>query len=209
MVTPHFALNFAEKQTHLLAQICVQRRQRFVHQQNFGFDHQSAGQRDPLALPPAECVGRALCKCAQAHALQIGIHLGLDLGLALFACAETISDVVKNALVREQRIVLKHQTGVALVRHDMGHVPFAEKDLALLRKDETGNGPQHGGLAASAWPEQGEELPGRNRKRKPLQNGDRPERHRDIVESDLCHGAPRVVAREARTDLSAVPRCSL
>ena len=59
------ALDAAELELHLLAQLAVERGQRLVEQQEVGLEHQRAGDRDALLLPAGQLVRPALAEPAE------------------------------------------------------------------------------------------------------------------------------------------------
>src|ERR1700692_3647196 len=60
--------------------------------------------------------------------------------------------------MREQRIVLEHETDIALVRRQAGDVLPTQADVTGVGMLESRDHPQRGGLAAARWAEQGQEL---------------------------------------------------
>ena len=64
---PHVLLDVLQLDLHLLAQLQVERAERFVQQQHPWTHDQRPGQRDPLPLPARELPGLALPVVPQAH----------------------------------------------------------------------------------------------------------------------------------------------
>jgi hypothetical protein len=60
--------------THVLAQIGVERRKRFVQQQHIGFDDDRAGQRNTLLLTAGQLFRIALADTRQLHEFERILH---------------------------------------------------------------------------------------------------------------------------------------
>ena len=65
------ALDAAELELHLLAQLAVQRGQRLVEQQEVGLEDQRAGDGDALLLAAGELVDAPLAQPAEPHEIEI------------------------------------------------------------------------------------------------------------------------------------------
>ncbi len=59
---------------------------------------------------------------------------------------------------RNKRVVLEHETDVAITHVVPGYVFTVEHDVALIRRFQAGNDPQQRGLAAARGTEQRDEL---------------------------------------------------
>src|SRR6185437_991200 len=67
-------------------------------------------------------------------------------------------DVLSHRHVTEQGVVLEHQADPAVARRHVGHVTPVQCDTAVVDSRQAGNGAQQSALAASAGPEENEEL---------------------------------------------------
>ncbi len=155
---PDLLLDPLELDLHLLAQLEVQRPERFVEQEDGGLVDQRPGERDALRLA-ARDLGR-LARLVPGQ-LDQGEHLGdpaLDLGILGALAAEAECDVLEDREVREERVVLEDGVDVALVGRQPGHVLALELDQARGRCLEATDHPQGRRLAAPRRPEQAEEL---------------------------------------------------
>src|SRR5436309_1752185 len=72
--------------------------------------------------------------------------------------AEAVADVVGDAHVREQRVVLEDRVRVPRVRRHVGHVAAGKLDAAAVRPLEAGDEAEQRRLAGAGRPEEGEEL---------------------------------------------------
>ena len=90
------------------SQLRFEVRQRFIEEKDLGLAHNGPANGHALALPARQGGGLAVEHVVDAQ--QFGrVHDPLvDLGFGGFAQAQTESHVVVQALVRVQRIVLKH-----------------------------------------------------------------------------------------------------
>ena len=67
--------------------------------------------------------------------------------------------VLAHALVRVERVALKHHGEVAALGRNAGYVSAVDEDLAGGRRLETGDEAKHGALAAAGRSDQNEQLP--------------------------------------------------
>ena len=81
------------------------------------------------------------------------------------------ADILGDGHMREQRQLLEHHAGRALRCGDTGHVAPLDTDAAGLRRLEAGNQFQQGGLAATGWSDQSDELTRAYTKRDAFESG--------------------------------------
>ena len=150
-------LDTLEFNPHVLAQIGVERRQRFIEQQHVRLDDDGAGERNALLLAAGEFLGIAPPEIGQLHQFERSCHLAPGVFLVDIAVVEPEGHILGHGLVRKQRVVLEHQAKVALVdRHIIdplaldGDVPFGGIEQA---RDHA----QGCGLAASGRPQKRDE----------------------------------------------------
>ncbi len=142
---------------HLGLAARVERRQRFVEQQQARVGAERARDRDALAFAARER-GRAP-RHQRADAQQLDDAVERDAALAGRDAAQAVFEVAAHVEVREQRRVLDHVAdGAAMRRHPgAGGVvlpDFGAEGEAALRTLQPGDGAQHGGLAAARRAEQ-------------------------------------------------------
>ena len=130
-----FAQNSGRAVAHLVAQLGVEPRKRFVEQDHPRSRHDSTGQGNPLLLAAAELMGKGIGPSLQPGAVER--PLGSRPLVGRRNVAQTERDVVAHRQMRKQRKVLKDQSHVALfrrhrhraVRHGVGtdrHPPLLE-----------------------------------------------------------------------------------
>ena len=121
----------------LLAQRAVEAGQRFVQHQQARVRRQRARQRHPLRLAAGQGVHRPPAEAAQPHQLQQFGHPpaapGGAAGLRAGLHAQSEGDVALHVQVREQRLVLEHQTETAPVGGDGGQRLSLPAHLAGVR----------------------------------------------------------------------------
>ncbi|MDT4856598.1 hypothetical protein FQZ97_909930 [compost metagenome] len=142
----------------LLAQLLVQRAQRFVQQQQLGLLGQAARQRHTLLLPARELVRLALGVGRELHQGQHRVGALRDLGLGQAFALEAKGHVLPDIQVREQRIALEHHVHRPVVGRHVRHVLPAEQDAPGGRLFEAGQHAQQGGLATARTAQQGKDL---------------------------------------------------
>ena len=111
-------LDLDQLELGFLAQLLVERAERFVEQQQLWPLGQGAGQGHALALAARQLVRLALAIVLQLdQRQQFGDAVG-DLGLGQVVALEAIGDVLLHVHVREQRIGLEHHVdGPVVGRH--------------------------------------------------------------------------------------------
>ena len=101
---------------HLLAQLQVERAERLVEQEHGRPVDERACERDPLTLTPGELVRTAIAEPAETHRVEGLVDAAIALSLRNLAHLQSVGDVLRNAHVREQRVVLEHRVDVAVER---------------------------------------------------------------------------------------------
>ena len=147
-----------ELDLHVLAQLQVERGERLVEQQHLRVVDERPGDRDALLLPAADLVGLLVLVAVHLDEVEHGVDFAVDLLARLARDAQAEGDVVADAQVREQRVVLEHGVDAAHVRRQARDVAPVEEDAAGVRLLEAGEDAQQRRLAAAAGAEQGVEL---------------------------------------------------
>ena len=116
----------ADFDLHGFAQLFVQRRKRFVHQQDARFEDDRARQRDALALTAGQLRDPPILITAKLHQIE---HLADP--LATFHAADTaqlqrIGDVFPDAHMRKEGVILEDHADIALVRRQVYHLLIAK-----------------------------------------------------------------------------------
>ncbi len=143
---------------HVLAQLLVQRAQRFVHQHQLRLEHQRAGQGHTLLLASGQLAGVTLGEGIELDHVQHPLDPLADVGLAQVAHGQREGQILGHGHVREQRVVLEHHADVALVRRHVVDRAPGQLDFTGGGGFEAGQHHQAGGLARAGWAKQSEEL---------------------------------------------------
>jgi len=162
----HLVVQPAQPAPQLLAYLGVQRAEGFVEQQHLGLHRQRTRQRDALALAAAQLVRVAPGQPIELHQFQQLRDLGADGGLAgarrLGPHAQAEGDVLEDRHVAEERVVLEHETDVALAHVGAGAVFAVEEHMAAVGHFQPGDDAQQRRLARTRRPEQGHQFAGRD-----------------------------------------------
>ncbi len=108
------ALQGADLDAHFQAQLGIQVGQRFVEQQHVGSDHDRAGQRDPLLLAARQLARQAVGQMVEPHQTQRFVDPRGDRSAAILRISRPKPTLSRTRHVREQRVVLEHEAGIAL-----------------------------------------------------------------------------------------------
>ncbi|MNQ83025.1 hypothetical protein D3C85_980950 [compost metagenome] len=155
-------LNGFQLFAHGLAQLEVQRRKRFVEQQDLGMRRQCTSEGDTLLLTARQlrrlAVGKALHLHQGEHLAHPFGHLRFVQDFAHRVGLKAEGQVLGDGHVREQRVMLEHRVDRALEGRAVGDVFAVEQNFAFGREFEPGDHPQERGFAAARRAEKGEEL---------------------------------------------------
>src|SRR3954454_22659480 len=132
------ALQSFELDLHRLAQLAVERTERLVQEQHAWTLHQRAGKRNALALTAGELGGSSVAVPLETKGAQRLVYPRRTVCLAHASEAQPVPDVLRDAHVRKQRIVLERRVDLARERWVVGDVPPGEPDSATGRPLETG-----------------------------------------------------------------------
>ena len=152
------ALDLAQLDLHLLAQLGVEIGERLVEQQDLRPDHESAGQRHALLLAARQLARKAAGEGAEADQLQRLADAPGALGGGDALHLEPERHVLRHRHVREERIALEHDAEAALGGLDGQEIAAFEPDRAAARLDEARDHLQGRGLAAARRAQQRDEL---------------------------------------------------
>ena len=78
----------------------------------------------------------------------------MTFGLTNTSHFEAKADIVGKGLMGKQRVVLKHDAGIALMRRQRLNLLVANEDPSLRNGLQAGDHPEKGGLSTSGRPEQ-------------------------------------------------------
>ena len=124
---------------------------RFVKEKDFWFNGQCAGKGDALALTSGELAGKTLSEFGELNRLEelldASANLRFGRALAFLSHAEAESDVLKDAQMLEERVMLKDEARLALVSALRGNIAVAEEDASLIGKFQSRDDAQQCGLA--------------------------------------------------------------
>jgi hypothetical protein len=191
-------LKFPDLDTDMLPDLSIEVAQWLIHEQNGSITRDGAGHRDALTLTAAQ-LGRTPHQ--ELTNPQHPCHLAdtsLDIGPCHPAQLHVVADVLPNAEMRVERIILEHHTDIAPARINI--IDFAATDLDLPGIDllEPGNGAQKRRLARAGRSEQHQELAilGRDRNVRERKMGHlAPEALADISHDHLNHRRPTLPHR--------------
>ena len=147
-------LQLLDLAAHVDAKLRVQVGERLVEEENPRADHDGAGERHALLLPPRELVGKLPVVAAEPHKMQDLAHGLADLCLGHPFHPEPVGHVLEHREMREEGVVLEDEADVPLIGHQVGDVLFADEDPPGVRALEAGDHSQRRGLAAAGRAQQ-------------------------------------------------------
>ena len=194
------ALDPLEFELHRLAQLEVERCERFVEQQCAREVDKRTCESDALLLATGQLGGLAVGEVGQSDHLEHLGDVGLVLALRDLLRLRSEADVVGNGHVREERVLLEDGVDIALVRRDSADVDAVQQDLAGCRLLEAGDHLECRRLPAAGRPEHREELALLDSEVRLLDRDEVTERLAHVIElnDDVAHSVA-VAARSAGT----------
>jgi len=166
-------VQFAQLDLHGFPQLLVERRKRLIHQNKPRFENHGPRERDALALATGELGDAAPLIARKTDHRECRADLLRPICFGKPSRAEREGDVLADVHVRKQRVVLKHDADVALVRGQEGDVAVAEMDRARRGLDEAAEQAEKCRLPGSGWPQQRDEFTRRDLKRNIVERADR------------------------------------
>ncbi len=136
----------------------VERRKRFVQQQQAGPCGQRAGQGHALLLAARELARVLGARGRQADQFQQLVNARLDLALLRAAVDEAVAHVVRDRQIGKERVRLEHDAVVALVRRQPRDVLAVLQDLSGRLRFQARDDAQQRGLAAARGAEKAQHL---------------------------------------------------
>ena len=124
--SPELAVQAADLELHLLAQLPVQRAQRLVHQEHCRLDDHRPRERDALLLATRQLIDAPAAVVVELHHRQRPSDSPLGLRSSDAANAQAVGDVVEHRHMREKRITLEDHADVTLARQERSHVGIAD-----------------------------------------------------------------------------------
>ena len=163
------AVQALEVPAYLGPQLRVEVGQRLVEQERLGPAYERTTHGHPLPLATRELAGLAVEQLVDVEQDRRLAHPPVDLGPGRTALTEPVGEVLVDAHVGVERVVLEHHRDVALPRSQPGDRPAGDLDLPRRRLVEAGEESQRGALAAPRRADQDQELPVRDGQVEPLQ----------------------------------------
>ena len=158
VVTPSSCWILPDGAPQFLADLGVERAERLVEQEHFRPVRERAGDGDALLLAAGKLGRQALVHALERDELQQLCAPRHALGTAHAPDAQRELDVVRDAHVAEERVVLEYEADAAVAGRNAGDVAPVQRYAPVVDLDEPGDGAQQRALAAAARAEQNEEL---------------------------------------------------
>ena len=155
---PELALERDQVGSRLGTELCIEIRERLVHEEHARSAHQRPGERDPLLLAPGELPRLAVEHLGDAEQLGHPLRLAVPRVAVEPERLEREPDVSSHGHVRVQRVALEHHRDVAALGVDVVDDLIADRDRAFVGPFEPGDQSQYGRLAAARRSEEDEEL---------------------------------------------------
>ena len=175
-----------ELDPHLGAQLGVEVGERLVEQEHLRVAHDAAAERDALLLAAGQLARLAVEQFADPEDLHRALDLLADAGLGHLPIAQPEGEIVVDAHVLVERVVLEHHRDVAVLGRQVVDHALADRDGAGADLLEPGDHAQRRRLAAARWPDQHHELLVLDHEVDVAHRGDRA-----IALADACERHPR------------------
>src|ERR1700692_2423766 len=147
-----------EFKLNVRAQLAVQRRKRFVEQEEIRHEYERAGESNALLLPARKLAGVATTKRTKLNLLKHLSNARVNFRFGHFSDFERKRDISRHGHVREQRVALEDHSQVSVFRRGRSHIFAVEPDFAVRWCDKSRNHHEKRRLARTGRPEQRDEL---------------------------------------------------
>ena len=131
-----FLMELTKPAPQLLADLGIERAERFVEQQHFRFDGQRPGERHALALPSGQLGRVPIAQIIELHELEQFVHPPANLGFrgAMLARphAQAEGNVLEDRHVAEECVMLENESHAPIGRAALGRVVAVEPKVLLL-----------------------------------------------------------------------------
>ena len=200
----NLALDALQFHLHVDAQRLVERGER-LQQQHARLRHDGAGERHALALAAGKLVRAAAAQLSELHQIERACHRGLNVGSGFAPHRKAEGDIIGNAHIGKQRIVLEHHADAALFDRNALDTFAADDDAAGIGEVEAGDQPQQRGLSRSGRSKKGVETAVGKVDRDIVQRLHSPKTARYVPHLDLCHYfSPPNLKKRAVSSMSAM-----
>ena len=159
------AMNAPDLGARFEPQLRVEVRQRLVHQDQRRLDHDRTRNGNALLLTARELAGKLLLLPGQLNEAHRLLDARRDVGRADAPHAQAKADVLLDAHVREERVVLEHHAEAAPLGRQRIDALLIEPDRAARQRQEPGDAVQRRRLPAARRAEQRDELAATDRHR--------------------------------------------
>jgi hypothetical protein len=139
---------------HLVTQLGVEIRQRFIHQADARLRNNGAPERHALALPAGQLRRLALEQLFETDDLRHALKPLVALGAGYPAHAQAEDDILGHAQMRKQGVGLEDHRDLALGRRQMGDVGTADGNRTTVELFEACDQTKRCGFAAAGWTKQ-------------------------------------------------------
>ena len=143
---------------HVLAELEVERGERFVEQKHSRVVDERAGDGDALLLAARQSRDGAALEAFEVDESERVLHPLYDLFFLDLRDPQTERDVFKHVEMREKRVTLENCVDVALVRRHVVYTDAVEEHVAGVGALESADYTQSRRLAAARRAEQSDEL---------------------------------------------------
>ena len=155
----HLLLHIPNGASHLDTQLGIQIGQRLIHEKHLGMDDNGPGQGHSLLLAAGQALWQTVLIFVDFYRLQDFIHTLLHVLLWHLADFQAIFHVLADRQMGENGIALEHHADVPFLGRNIVDDLAVKFDAPPFDTVKPGNHAQQSGLAASGWPQEGEEFP--------------------------------------------------
>ena len=164
------ALNLLDHIAHFHPELRVQVGQRFIHQQHFRLDNDSARKGNTLLLAAGQLSGHPIGKLIDLHQFQNLIRTPVALSAWNLPGFEAVNHVITHTHMREYRIVLEYHAHIPFIGGYIVYDFVIDPDFPAFNGIEPDNHAQQSSFATPGGAQQSKELTWSYFGGKPLDN---------------------------------------
>jgi hypothetical protein len=153
------ALDFPNFHAHGFAQLGVKIAERFVEQQQIGFDDKRSCKGHALLLAAGQMARISGAEAGKMDKFERLLHLLVNFLLLHTTHLQPECDVLGDRQVWKKRVILKYQRGIAGIYWHAADIPALEAHIATVGSVDASDGSEQRCLPASGRAKQREEFP--------------------------------------------------
>src|SRR5699024_3462654 len=155
---------------HGPAELKIQRAQRLVQKENLGIIYKRPGNGHPLLLSSGKLGRLSLFVSGKLNEFQHLFYFPPDFFLLCLFQFHPVTAVIRDVHMGKESVILKYGIYVSRLRRKGSHILSVQKDLSPVRRLQSRDNTQRGGLTAAGRTQKSDKLALADGKADPFEN---------------------------------------